>query len=318
MPGFDAAARDRLTHALKAEARRLGFDGCAVSEATALDDEARHLEAWLNRGHHASMAWMEGHFDKRIDPRKLIDGARSVVSVMHNHFQPRAGTVVGATRIAQYAWGDDYHDVMRERLGQLFAWLDAAVGPIGGRAFVDSAPVMDKAWAVRSGLGWQGKNGNLLTRSHGSFVFLGELIVDVPLTPDGPTTDHCGSCTRCLDACPTGAIVEPAVVDANRCISYLTIEHRGDWSESAPVGQMGDWIFGCDVCQDVCPWTKFARPTDEPRYTPREGVEGTSAAAWLELPIEAWRARFKGSAVKRAKHEGFTRNAAQALRSAAG
>ncbi len=317
MPGFDAAARERLTRALKAEALRLGFDGCGVSEAVFLDDEARRLDLWLRRGHHASMAWMEGHFDKRVDPRRLVDGARSVVSVMHTYHQPRAGHVPGAARIAQYAWGDDYHDVMRERLGALFAWLESQVGEVAGRAFVDSAPVLDKAWAVRGGLGWQGKNANVLTQSHGSFVFLGELIVDVPLSPDGPVPDHCGTCTRCIDACPTDAIVEPYVVDAGRCISYLTIEHSGDWPADAPVGQMGDWVFGCDVCQDVCPWNKFAVPTDEPRYAPREGVDVASAQEWLEVPLDEWRRRFKGSAVKRAKFEGFLRNAAQAAASAA-
>ena len=319
MPGFDAAARARLTDALKAEARRLGFDGCGVSEATELSDDARHLERWLAQGRHASMAWMENHFDKRIDPRRLVEGARSVVSVLHSYYQPAPVPSPDPSigRIARYAWGDDYHDVLRARLGELFAWLDGAVGgSLGGRVFTDSAPVLDKAWAARSGLGWVGKNSLLLSPRLGSFFFVGEMIVDVPLAYDGPMTDHCGSCTRCLDACPTGAIVAPMEVDANRCISYLTIEHRGPQADDAPVGDVGNWIFGCDVCQDVCPWTqKFSQPTREPRYAAREGVADTPLAEWAELDVETFRARFKGSAVKRTKHEGLLRNIEAARRS---
>lgn len=307
MPGFDAAARDRLTQALKAEAAWLGFDACGVSEAAHLDEEARRLEQWLGAGMHAGMGWMEGHFDKRVDPRRLVEGARSVVSVLHNYYGPEQ-PAPGAARIARYAWGDDYHEVMKERLAHLFEWLRAEVGEVDGRAFVDSAPVMDKAWAARSGLGWQGKNTNLIHPRMGSFFFLGELIVDVPLTPDGPLPDYCGTCTRCLDACPTDAIVQPYVVDSSRCISYLTIEHRGAWPEAAPVAAMGTWIYGCDVCQDVCPWNKFSRPTAEPRYRPRAGVTDTEVREWLELDLEAFRRRFKGSPVKRARFEGFVRN----------
>jgi len=318
MPGFDASARVRLTDALKAEARRLGFDGCGVSEATQLGEEAHRLERWLAQERHASMRWMENHFDKRVDPRRLVDGARSVVSVIHNYYQPASSLQndPGVGRIARYAWGDDYHDVLRERLGQLFFWLEEAVGgSLGGRVFTDSAPVLDKAWAERGGLGWIGKNANLINPQIGSFFFVGEMVVDVPLAYDGPMTDHCGSCRRCLDACPTEAIVAPYQIDANRCISYLTIEHRGDWPDDAPVGEMGRWIFGCDVCQDVCPWTKkFSRPTGEPRYAARDGVAGTTLDDWAELDVEAFRARFKGSAVKRAKYEGWMRNVEQARR----
>ena len=318
MPGFDASARERLTRDLKAEARRLGFDACGVSQAGPLDDEARRLDAWLNAGHHATMGWMADHFDKRIDPRKLVDGARSVVSVLHNYYQPEAPrTDAAAGRIARYAWGDDYHDVLWERLARLFEWLRERVGDVHGRAFVDSAPVMDKAWAQRAGLGWIGRHSNLLNRELGSYFFLGELIVDVALTPDGPASDHCGSCTRCIDACPTDAITEPYVVDAGRCISYLTIEHRGEHAPDAPLAEVGNWIYGCDVCQDVCPWNKFKRATDEPRYHPREGVTGTDLREWLELDLAAFRARFKGSPVKRAKLDGFLRNVRVAIENAA-
>ncbi len=317
LPGFDAAARARLTRALKAEAARLGFDACGVAEATHLDDEARRLEAWLGAGMHAGMGWMEGHFDKRVDPRRLVEGARSVVSVLHNYYADAPPPTATTGRIARYAWGDDYHDVMRARLAELFEWLRAEVGEVGGRAFVDSAPVLDKAWAARSGLGWQGKNSNLIHPRKGSFFFLGELIIDVPLTPDGPLPDYCGTCTRCLDACPTEAIVQPYVVDAQRCISYLTIEHRGAWDEAAPTAAMGTWIYGCDVCQDVCPWNKFSRPTAEPRYAPRPGLPDTDLRDWLELDLEEFRRRFKGSAVKRAKYEGFVRNVHAAARNVA-
>ena len=317
MPGFDAAAQERLKHDLKAEAARLGFDACGVAVAERLDDEAQRLEAWLRDGRHGTMGWMENHFEKRVDPRQLVDGARSVVSVLHNYYQPvdrpspPSGGAVG--QISRYAWGDDYHEVMKERLWALYNWLDERAGGISGRAFVDSAPVLDKAWARRSGLGWQGKHSNLINRDLGSFFFIGELIIDVPLPPDGPLPDYCGRCTRCLDACPTDAIVQPYVVDANRCISYLTIEHRGDDVPADLQPGMGTWIFGCDVCQDVCPWNKFKRPTQEPRYLPRPGITDTELREWVEIDLEEFRRRFRKSPVKRPKFEGFQRNVRAAL-----
>ena len=317
MPGFDAHAQEKLARALKAEAARLGFDACGISKAERLDEEARRLEAWLARGRHGTMGWMARNFDKRVDPRALVEGAQSVVSVLHNYYQPAEHAGDGrAGKISRYAWGDDYHEVMKEKLFRLFAWLDERLGDVHGRAFVDSAPVMDKAWARRSGLGWMGKHTNLINRSLGSFFFLGELIIDVPLPPDGPIPDYCGSCTRCLDACPTDAIVQPYVVDANRCISYLTIEHRGDDIPRELQSGMGTWIFGCDVCQDVCPWNKFKRPTAEPRYAPRPGVTDTELREWIELDLEAFRRRFRKSPVKRARLEGFLRNVRIALTNA--
>ena len=344
VPGYDPAL---LARDLKAQALRVGFDGVGIARAERLDDEARRLEAWLLGDRHGgdagAMAWMGRNFDKRIDPTVLVPGARSVVSVFASYWQPgrRPGEprdaladadrdadgayqsgAASATRsepaakISRYAWGDDYHDVLKEKLAELFDWLDRRTGGAGGRAFVDSAPVMDKAWAQRAGLGWQGKNTNLLTTTHGSFVFLGELIVDVPLAPDAPfTADHCGSCTRCLDACPTGALDAPYQIDATRCVSYWTIEHRGpDLPEIA--GEFGAWAFGCDVCQDVCPWTKFSRPTRDARFLPRPGVPDTPAAEWLEIDLEAWRERFRRSPVKRSKYEGFLRNMENAARNA--
>jgi len=323
MPGFDTHAQERLARALKAEAHRLGFDACGIARAERLDPEAERLERWLGEGRHASMRWMEGHFEKRVDPRELVPGARSVVSVLHSYYQPEpAGgdappadaSCVG--RISRYAWGDDYHEVLKEKLYALFAWLEGEVGEVAGRAFVDSAPVMDKAWAARAGLGWVGKSTMLLSPRLGTYHFVGELIVDVPLTPDGPIPDHCGSCTRCLDACPTGALDAPYQIDANRCISYLTIEHRGAELPGGMASEIGDWIFGCDVCQDVCPWNKFKKPTAEPRFLPREGVTDTELREWAELDLEAFRQRFRKSPVKRAKFEGFQRNVRAALENA--
>jgi epoxyqueuosine reductase len=314
MPGFNKNAQEKLAREIKAEARRLGFDACGISKAERLEDEARRLEQWLSEGRHATMAWMERNFEKRVDPTKLVDGAQSVISVLHNYYQPTPHAEddnIG--KISRYAWGDDYHEVLKEKLFALYNWLDERVGSIAGRAFVDSAPVLDKVWAQRSGLGWMGKHTNLINRSMGSFFFIAELIVDVPLPADGPIPDYCGSCTRCLDACPTDAIYQPYAVDANRCISYLTIEHRGDDIPVELHPDMGNWIFGCDICQDVCPWNKFKFTTDEPRFLPRPGITDTALNEWIELDLDAFRQRFRKSPVKRAKLEGFLRNVQIAL-----
>ncbi len=314
MPGFDQHEQQRLARELKTEAARLGFDACGISKAERLDDEARRLEQWLAEDRHASMAYMANHFDKRVDPTRLVEGAQSVVSVLHNYYQAVAHPDDDAVgKISRYAWGDDYHDVLKEKLYALYHWLDERLGGIAGRAFVDSAPVLDKVWAARCGLGWIGKHTNLINRQMGSFFFIGELIVDVPLPPDGPIPDYCGSCTRCLDACPTDAIYQPYVVDANRCISYLTIEHRGDDIPLALHPDMENWIFGCDICQDVCPWNKFKFATDEPRFMPRPGLTDTELRQWIELDLEGFRETFRKSPIKRAKFEGFIRNVRIAL-----
>ncbi|MEM9996512.1 MAG: tRNA epoxyqueuosine(34) reductase QueG [Bacteroidota bacterium] len=326
MPGFDLAAQTRLAQALKAEAARLGFDACGLAEAVRLDDEARQLEAWLTQGRHGSMRWMENHFEKRVDPRELVPGARTVVSLLANYYQPieaapelavhsQAGRTAPG-KISRYAWGEDYHVVLKEKLYALYNWLDERCGGVSGRAFVDSAPVLDKVWAARAGLGWQGKHTNLINRSLGSFFFIGELIIDVPLPSDGPVPDYCGRCTRCLDACPTGALDAPYQIDATRCISYWTIEHHGPEFPLEVAQDFGTWLFGCDICQDVCPWNKFKRPTEEPRFLPREGVTDTELREWVELDLDAYRRRFKGTPVKRAKFEGFQRNVRQALHNA--
>ena len=317
MPGFDEHAQRRLARALKEEARRLGFDACGISAAERLDEEAVRLEQWLLDGRHGTMGWMERNYEKRVDPRRLVDGARTVISVLETYYQPVEhpdDEAVG--KISRYAWGDDYHTVMKEKLYRLYHWLDEAVGGLHGRAFVDSAPVLDKAWAQRSGLGWIGKHTNLINRDLGSFFSIGELIVDVPLPADGPVPDYCGTCTRCIDACPTDAIYRPYAVDANRCISYLTIEHREDDVPAELQAKLNGWIFGCDICQDVCPWNKFKRPTREPRYLPRPGVVDTELREWIELDLERYRERFRKTPVKRAKFEGFLRNVRMAMEGA--
>ena len=303
-----------LARDLKRKAAELGFDACGISRAEPLNNEARRLETWLNQGRNGSMQWMDRNFDKRTDPTKLVDGARSVVSVLQNYYQgiPQPSTP-GAGKVSRYAWGEDYHQVMKEKLYALFNWLDETVGGISGRAFVDSAPVMDKVWAQRSGLGWIGKHSNLLNRQMGSYFFIGEIIVDVDLATDDPVEDYCGSCTRCIDACPTGAIYQPYAVDANRCISYLTIENRSDEIPAQFHSQLENWVFGCDICQDVCPWNKFRQLTREPRYLPRDGMTDTLLSEYAEIDIEEYRERFRKTPVKRAKFDGFKRNVAAAM-----
>ena len=315
MPGFDEHAQERLALALKAEARRIGFDACGIARAERLDDEARKLEQWLGDGRHATMGWMENHFEKRVDPRKLVPGAQSVVSVLQSYYQPvEPGSTPETAQISRYAWGDDYHDVLKEKLAELFDWLDDRAGGIGGRVFVDSAPVLDKAWAQRAGLGWMGKHTNLISRKIGSYFFIGEMIVDVPLAADDPfSADYCGSCTRCIDACPTDAIDRPYSVDSNRCISYWTIEHRGDDIPEHLAADFGAWIFGCDICQDVCPWNKFKKPTTDARFLPREGLHDTSLHEWAELNLEDFRRRFHKNPLRRTGFEGFQRNVRVAI-----
>ncbi|MDX1439264.1 MAG: tRNA epoxyqueuosine(34) reductase QueG [Rubricoccaceae bacterium] len=318
MPGFDANAQETLAHDLKQQAQRIGFDACGITEAVRLDNEARILEKWLMDGRHATMQWMENHFEKRVDPRELVQGARTVVSLLHSYYQPREHVPSsGAGKISRYAWGDDYHEVLKEKLAELYDWLDTRVGGVSGRIFVDSAPVLDKVWAQRAGLGWIGKHTNLISREIGSYFFVAEMIVDVPIAPDAPfSKDYCGSCTRCIDACPTDAIHQPYAVDSNRCISYWTIEHREDDVPDDLARDFGTWIFGCDICQDVCPWNKFRQPTRDSRFLPREGIADTDLQEWVELSIEEYRKRFKRSPVKRARFEGFQRNVRIALKNA--
>lgn len=291
---------------IKAEAKRLGFMSCGVSRAGFLEEEAPRLERWLNNDMNGEMGYMENHFDKRLDPTKLVEGAKSVVSLLMNYF-PSQSQGGGTYKISKYAYGTDYHFVIKDRLKSLMNFIQEEIGEVGGRVFVDSAPVLDKAWAARSGLGWVGKHSNLLTRQVGSFYFIAELILDLDLEYDSPTTDHCGSCTACIDACPTGAIVEPYVVDGSKCISYLTIELKKEIPGEFQ-GKMDDWVFGCDVCQDVCPWNRFSKPHREPLFDPNPELLSLSKGEWEELTEEVFGKLFKKSAVKRTKYSGLTRN----------
>ncbi|MCF4100180.1 tRNA epoxyqueuosine(34) reductase QueG [Gillisia sp. M10.2A] len=279
---------------------------CGISKAEFLEQEAPRLEGWLNNNMHGEMRYMENHFDKRLDPTKLVEGSKSVISLLLNYF-PSEVQNPSSYKISKYAYGTDYHFVIKDKLKELLQFMKEHIGDIEGRAFVDSAPVLDKAWAAKSGLGWIGKNSNLLTKQVGSFYFIAELIVDVDLEYDLPVTDHCGSCTACIDACPTQAIVEPYKVDGSKCISYFTIELK----EELPVSyknQFDDWMFGCDVCQDVCPWNKFSKAHSEPLFSPHPQVLEMNKKEWKELTKETFNEIFKKSAVKRTKFEGLKRN----------
>ncbi|MEE1897826.1 tRNA epoxyqueuosine(34) reductase QueG [Flavobacterium rakeshii] len=298
--------RKRYSDFIKAEAKRLGFLSCGISKAGFLEEEAPRLEKWLNDNRHGKMQYMENHFDKRLNPTLLVDGAKSVISLLLNYY-PEQTQTEGSYKISKYAYGQDYHFVIKSKLKELLQSIQENIGEVGGRAFVDSAPVLDKAWAAKSGLGWIGKNSNLLSKQVGSFFFIAELIVDLDLEYDGVTTDHCGSCTACIDACPTQAIIEPYVVDGSKCISYFTIELK----ENIPAemrGKFDDWAFGCDVCQDVCPWNRFSKPHREPLFNPHPDLLSMTKKDWDEITEETFRAVFKNSAVKRTKFEGLTRN----------
>lgn len=291
---------------IKSEAKRLGFLSCGISKAGFLEEEAPRLEAWLQQGMHGEMSYMENHFDERLDPTKLVDGAKSVISLLLNYY-PQQTQRADSYQISKYAYGQDYHFVIKDKLKELLFSIRSEIGDVNGRAFVDSAPVLDKAWAAKSGLGWIGKNANLLTQKTGSFYFIAELIVDIDLDYDHAVTDHCGTCTACLDACPTEAIVAPYVVDGSKCISYFTIELKGNLPEDMR-GKFGDWAFGCDVCQDVCPWNRFSKPHQEPLFNPHPELLQMTRKDWEEITEDTFRKVFKDSAVKRTKFDGLTRN----------
>lgn len=298
--------RAQHTQLIKEEAKRLGFLSCGMSKAGFLETEAPRLEKWLNNNSHGEMGYMENHFDKRLDPTKLVEGSKSVISLLLNYF-PSEEQNSDSYKISKYAYGNDYHFVIKEKLKQLLQFITEKIGAVHGRAFVDSAPVLDKAWAAKSGLGWIGKNSNLLTKQLGSFYFIAELIVDLDLEYDTPVTDHCGSCTLCIDACPTQAIVEPYVVDGSKCISYLTIELKNEIPSDFS-GKMDDWMFGCDVCQDVCPWNRFSKAHNEPLFDPNPKLLTMDKKEWQEITKEVFQEIFKKSAVKRTKFEGLKRN----------
>ena len=295
------------TELIKNEAKRLGFLSCGISKADFLEEEAPRLEQWLNKNMHGEMQYMENHFDKRLDPTKLVEDSKSVVSLLLNYFPSKEPQDKTAPKISKYAYGDDYHFVIKEKLKRLLEFIYEEIGEVSGRAFVDSAPVLDKAWAAKSGLGWVGKNSNLITKDTGSFYFIAELIIDLPLNYDNPTTDHCGTCTACIDACPTKAIVDTYVVDGSKCISYFTIELKNELPSSMK-GSFDNWMFGCDICQDVCPWNRFSKAHSEPLFNPNKKLLSMSKSEWEEITEELFQEIFKKSAVKRTKFSGLTRN----------
>jgi epoxyqueuosine reductase len=309
--------------ALAAEVRRLalslGFNKVGIAAAAPLDAERLRLEEWLRRGYHAGMGWMERDATRRTDPSKLLPGARSVVVVALNYYTPHEhGDDPSTGKVSRYAWGDDYHDVLGERLGELLARVKELAPGAQGRVCVDAQPAMDKAWAVRAGLGWIGKHSNLITRDYGSWVFLGELLLDVELEPDrAREEDHCGTCTLCVESCPTGAIAEPYVVDSGRCISYATIELRAEVLPAEVAPKLEGWLYGCDICQDVCPWNRFEQPSAEPRFEPRPGSVNPPLAEIAALTHEEYVERFRRSPVKRAKLAGLRRNALALLENSA-
>lgn len=297
----------KYTQLIKAEAKRLGFMSCGVSNAGFLEEEAPRLVKWLKDNRHGEMRYMENHFDKRLDPTKLVDDAKSVVSLLLNYFPAETQQDSEAPKLSKYAYGQDYHHVIKSKLKELHHFIEAEIGEVSGRAFVDSAPVLDKAWAAKSGLGWVGKNSNLIQKQTGSFFFIAELILDLELEPDYATTDHCGSCTACIDACPTQAIVEPYVVDGSKCISYFTIELK-DSLPTTMQGKFDNWMFGCDVCQDVCPWNKFSKAHNEPLFNPHPDLLSMTKSDWQEITQEVFSKVFQKSAVKRTKYKGLLRN----------
>lgn len=279
---------------------------CGISKAGFLEEEAPRLENWLNKNQNGKMAYMENNFDKRLNPTLLVDDAKSVVSLLLNYY-PEKEQIQDSFKISKYAYGKDYHFVIKEKLKELLFSIQENIGEVSGRVFVDSAPVLDKAWAAKSGLGWIGKNSNLLTQKVGSFYFIAELIIDLDLEYDYATTDHCGSCTACIDACPTQAIVAPYIVDGSKCISYFTIELK----ENIPAemrGHFDDWVFGCDTCQDVCPWNRFSKSHNEPLFNPNPALLSMTKRDWEEMTEETFKIVFKDSPVKRTKFEGLKRN----------
>ncbi len=298
--------KEKYTKIIKDESLRLGFLSCGISKAGFLEEDAPRLENWLNQNHHAQMNYMENNFDKRLNPTLLVDGAKSVISLLLNYY-PSEIQNQESYKISKYAYGQDYHYVIKEKLNQLLNTIQTEIGEVSGRCFVDSAPVLDKSWAAKSGLGWIGKNSNLITQKTGSFYFIAELIIDLDLEYDYTTTDHCGTCTACIEACPTQAIVSPYVVDGSKCISYFTIELKDNLPQEMK-GKFNDWAFGCDICQDVCPWNRFSKPHNEPLFNSNLELLSYTKKDWEEITEDIFNKVFKNSALKRTKLEGMKRN----------
>ena len=299
--------KEQYAKIIKAEAKRLGFLSCGISKAEFLEEEAPRLERWLHNNMHGNMHYMENHFDKRLDPTLLVEGSKSVISLTYNYYTDAVQQDADAPKISKYAYGVDYHYVIKDKLNQLLEYIKNEIGDVHGRTFVDSAPIMEKAWAKKSGLGWIGKHSNLITQKVGSYYFIAELIIDLDLEVDHAVTDHCGNCTACIDACPTQAITEPYKVDGSKCISYFTIELKEN-IPSEMKGQLDHWMFGCDVCQEVCPWNRFSKNHSEPLFNPNPKLLSMSKKDWEEITQETFNKVFKKSAVKRTKYSGLKRN----------
>ncbi len=292
---------------IKSKAAKFGFQSCGISRAAFLEDDARALESWLQKDYNGEMSYMANHFEKRVDPRLLVEGAKSVISLSYNYFPKENLNPLGRLKISKYAYGQDYHEVIKEILRDLVAELQEEIGEFAFRVFTDSAPILERSWARKSGIGWVGKNANLITKQNGSFFFLAEIICDLELDADMPTTDHCGSCRRCIDACPTGAIVDEHLIDGSKCISYATIELKNEIPQSFK-GKMQDWMFGCDICQDVCPWNRFAKPHQQPLFDPNPKLKAMESSDWQELSQDLFSEIFRKSPVKRTKFAGLQRN----------
>lgn len=296
------------TRFIKELANRLGFSYCGIAKAQPLDEDAKKLEQWLNKGMHGKMQYMENHFDLRINPTKLVPGAKSVITLLKNYY-PSEQQIPNAPLVAKYAWGKDYHEVIRSQLKLFLAEMNAAIGEINGRGFVDSAPVLERAWAVKAGLGWVGKNGNLIHKNAGSFFFIATLIVDIELMPDDPIAkDYCGTCNKCVEACPTEAILPDKQINGSKCISYYTIELKDALLPQQLKNQFSNWMFGCDICQDICPWNRFSKPHQEAAFSPIPAILNLSTSDWEEITEDAFKSIFKESALQRSKYAGIKRN----------
>ena len=295
------------TDFIKNKAIDLGFISCGISKSGFLQDEIGRFENWLKNNYHGKMSYMERNFDKRLDTTKLVEGSKSVISLLYNYYPSKKLNDQNNFKISKYAYGKDYHFIIKNKLKTLLTEMRNEIGDIGGRVFVDSAPILERAWAKKSGLGWIGKNTNLISKKTGSFFFIAEIIVDLELNYDNETKDYCGSCTACLDACPTDALYEPYKIDASKCISYFTIELKEQFSSELKE-DFNDWIFGCDICQDVCPWNKFSKPNNEPLFQPHEDLEHYKKKDWIEMTDEVFNVVFKESPLKRAKYKGLKRN----------
>ncbi|MBS1640082.1 MAG: tRNA epoxyqueuosine(34) reductase QueG [Bacteroidetes bacterium] len=296
------------TKVVKNIAQQLGFNYCGIAKAVSLDEDARRLESWLHKGFHGKMQYMENYFDLRINPQKLVPGAKSVITLMQNYF-PAEQQKTNTPHIAKYAYGKDYHFIIKDKLHEFLFELNTQIGEITGRGFIDSAPVLERAWAVKSGLGWVGKNGNLITKQSGSFYFIATLIVDIELNYDEPyTKDYCGSCTKCIDSCPTNAILPNKTINGSKCISYFTIELKDEILPNEMKNKFNNWMFGCDVCQDICPWNRFSKPNTDNSFVPIPEILNLSTKEWEVMSEETFKKVFKYSPLKRSKYSGIIRN----------